>query len=157
MLRVDYDRLLSWLLPPFLRKAVMLSWLTVLITPIKSLYVSFVAYADFANYKLRGTGQVCSMQRVLNDRFDSTLRRIRIKDGDRFTRQFIFTSAEDNPVYLGTVYIHDKDDYIDSGVDFTVVLPPDVFTGLNANTLSEMKANINFYKLDGKRYKIISA
>src|ERR1035437_5972871 len=99
MLKIDYDRLLLWLLPPFLRKPVMLSWLTALITPIKSLYVDFVAYAAFSDYKLRGTGQVCSLIRVLNDRFDSTLRRIRIEDGSRFSRQFIFTTAENLPVF----------------------------------------------------------
>lgn len=157
MLKVNFDRLLLWILAPYARKKVWILWLTALITPIKSLYVEFVAYSNFANYKLRGTGQVCSLQRVLNDRFDPTLRRIRIEDGSRFTRQYIFTRAEVKPVYLGTMYIHDRDDYEDSGVDFTVLLPSDVYAALNTNTLNEMKANINFYKLDGKRYKITTA
>lgn len=157
MLRIDFDRLLLWLLPTFLRKAAWLAWLTALITPVKSLYVEFVAYAAFSDYRLAGTGQVVSIQRVLNDRFDATLRRISIIDGERFTRQYIFTAEENKPVYLGTMYIHDKDDYEDSGVDFIVVLPVDVYQSLNDNTLSELKANLNFYHLPGKRYKITTA
>jgi hypothetical protein len=154
MLKIDFDRLLVWLLPPFLRKIRMVSWLRALITPIYVMYVEFIAFADNANYRLRGTGQVCSMQRVLNDRFDTSLRRISIIDGERYARQFIFTTAENKPIYLGTVFIYDKDDYEDSGVDFTVQVPSDVYVALSNNALNEMKANINFYKLDGKRYKI---
>ena len=89
------------------------------------------------------------MRKALNDRFDITERRIRIVDGNRYQRQYIYTRGEQKPKYLDTIYLYDRADYGDTGVDFIVLIP----RGLRYNKF-EMESLIDFYKLASKRYKI---
>ena len=86
---------------------------------------------------------------ALNDKFDVSLRRIKITDGNRFQRQYIYTRGEQKPKFLGTIYLYERADYGDTGVDFIVLVP----RGLLYNEF-EMKYLIDFYKLASKRYKI---
>ena len=100
-------------------------------------------------YNLAYNGQVCYLRKVLNDRFDIAQRRIKIIDGNKYKREYIYTDGEKKPRFLGTIYLHDDADYSDTGVDFVVLIP----VGLNYNDY-EMRALIDFYKLASKRYKI---
>ena len=53
------------------------------------------------------------------------------------------------PLYLGKVFLYQRGDYIDGGVDFIVVLPQ----GLEYDRY-KLEALVNFYKLAGKRWTI---
>ena len=50
---------------------------------------------------------------------------------------------------MGIIYLYERADYGDTGVDFIVLVP----RGLQYNEF-EMKYLIDFYKLASKRYKI---
>ncbi|MBS7334267.1 MAG: hypothetical protein KIG88_11790 [Weeksellaceae bacterium] len=90
------------------------------------------------------------MEAVLNDMFDLDLRRVRIIEGDRYERNYIYTHAERKPKYLGTLFLRRAEDYSDTGYDFTVDM---------ANVFADwydVDALVKFYKLEGTRFNIIN-
>lgn len=102
---------------------------------------------EIKTYTTAHNGQVCYLRKALNDRFDIVKRRIKIADGNRYKREYIYTLGEQKTQILWVWCICDKiRDYADTGVDFIVLIP----TGLIYNEY-EMKALIDFYKLASKR------
>lgn len=152
---IDYRKLTRWLTPHVLRKARMMAWLNALVNPVVGVYRLFVRYRDAKLYQLAITPQVCYMEKMLNDRFDNTDRRIYIEDGQRFDPVYLFLEAENKPLYLyreveaQPVYIYTPGETSENGNDFIVFVP----AGLVYNA-TEMRALINQYKLAGKRYAI---
>lgn len=148
---IDYDRLLLLLLPTFLRKLGIVSLLQSATVALKSTYGNFSNNQISNLYKLVHNGQVCYLKKVLNDTFDPDLRRIKIIDGNKYTRQFIFSGAEQFPSYLGTMHLKQYSDYADTGVDFRVTFPAGYPL---APSIYQISATIEYYKLASKRYKI---
>ena len=127
----------------------MLAWLRALHFPLIKVVDDFNFNRNQNLYNLAHNGQVCYLRKALNDRFDIAQRRIKIIDGNKYKREYIYTDGEKKPKFLGTIYLRDDADYSDTGVDFVVLIP----AGLNYNDY-EMRALIDFYKLASKRYKI---
>ena len=146
---LNINKLVELLLPTFLRKEKMLAWLRALHFPLVKVVDDFNFNRNQNLYNLAHNGQVCYLRKALNDRFDVSARRIKITDGNRYKRQYIYTQGERKPKYLGVMYLRQNTDYADTGVDFIVEVPK----GLKYNDY-EMKALIEFYKLASKRYKI---
>lgn len=146
---LNINRLTELLTPTFLRKEKFLAWLRVLHFPLIEIVDKFNFNRNENLYNLAHNGQVCYLRGALNDRFDPSGRRIKIADGNRYQRQYIYTRGEQKPKYLGKIYLYDRADYGDTGVDFIVLIP----RGLIYNEY-EMKALVDFYKLASKRYKI---
>ncbi len=157
---IDVKKLSVLLLPTFLRKPKMVAWLHSLVTPLVSLHYVFMQKRAADLYNLNHNGQVCYLRGALNDAFDVELRRIQITDGNRYKRQYIYTEGENKPKYLGTMYLHDDSVYGDTGVDFMVLLPFDVWNehrtevGIGQFRFYKIEALVDFYRLAGKRYKI---
>lgn len=147
---LDIKKLTILLTPTFLRKERFLAWLRVLNFPLIEIVDKFNFNRNENLYNLAHNGQVCYLRGALNDRFDISARRIKITDGNRYKREYIYTLGEQKPRFLGTIYLRDDADYSDTGVDFIVEVPQN----LSYNNY-EMEAVINFYKLASKRYKII--
>lgn len=145
---LNINRLTELLTPTFLRKERFLAWLRILNFPLIKVLDDFNFNRNENLYHLANNGQVCYLRKVLNDRFDASQRRIKIADGNRYQRQYIYTRGEQKPRYLGKIYLYDRADYGDTGVDFIVLIPK----GLSYNAY-EMKALVDFYKLASKRYK----
>lgn len=145
---LDINKLTTLLTPTFLRKEKFLAWLRVLHFPLIEIVDKFNFNRNENLYNLAHNGQVCHLRGALNDRFDPSQRRIRITDGNRYKREYIYTRGEQKPKYLGKIYLYDRADYGDTGVDFIVLIPK----GLSYNAY-EMKALVDFYKLASKRYK----
>jgi len=155
---IDYNKLVVWLLPTFLRKVKLFTWLQVLIAPIKELYSDFLKFRKRVNYKLSHNSQVCYLQKVLNDAFDTELKRIYIENGIFLQALYVYTPEEQLPVYIDTQYIYSDADLMGGADDFIVRVPielkpasPIALEGF----LSDMKALINEYKLGSKTYNII--
>lgn len=148
---IDFDRLVSLVIPPMFRQITGLLWLRSLISPLKIVYSQFNACRSANLYNLDHNSQVCRMRKMLNDAFDPELRRVSIGEGNQFDRQYIYTHVEEQPKYLGVMYLRQRSDYADTGVDFRVIIP-DGFD-LPA-VVFQMRAAIDFYKLASKRYKI---
>lgn len=92
------------------------------------------------------------MRGVLNDYFDPDLRRITINNTGSKTQDYIYTQAENLPVYLGTMWLEPEFNYEGSKVDFLVNVPQELMN----TKLNEIIATLEFYVLAGKSYQIIA-
>ena len=159
--QLDIEKLSLLLIPTFLRKAKLVGWLRMLVAPIGRLHYDFTLKRAADIRKLSLNGQVCYLRKALNDTFDPLLRRIRILEGSQYQSQYIYTEAERKPKFLGTMYLRRGVDYADTGVDFIVKVPQEVWDSQKTPTSEigryrffEMEALIGFYKLASKRYMI---
>jgi len=149
MYNFNIDKLLVLLTPTFLRKRKLVAWLRTLAMPLNKLLDDFKVHRERDLYNLTHNSQVCYLRKVLNDEFDSQLRRIKIEDGTRNIRRYIYQRNVNRPLYLGRMFLYLRGNYIDGGVDFVVVLPQ----GLEYDRY-KLEALVNFYKLAGKRWTI---
>ena len=145
----NIDKLLVLLTPTFLRKRKLVAWLRTLAMPLNKLLDDFKVHRERDLYNLTHNSQVCYFRKALNDEFDPQLRRIKIEDGTRNIRRYIYQRNVNRPLYLGRMFLYLRGNYIDGGVDFVVVLP----RGLEYDTY-KLEALVNFYKLAGKRWTI---
>lgn len=145
----NIDKLLVLLTPTFLRKRKLVAWLRTLAMPLNKLLDDFKAHRERDLYNLTHNSQVCYLCKALNDEFDSQLRRIKIEDGTRNIRRYIYQRNVNRPLYLGRMFLYLRGNYIDGGVDFVVVLPRDL-----EYDKYKLEALVNFYKLAGKRWTI---
>lgn len=150
--KIDFDKLILLLLPTFLRKPVLFGYLKALISPIASLHYRWSQMRDENLKVLQYNSQRCYMRGVLNDRYDPNLRRITISNTSNKTQDYIYTQAENIPVFLGTMYLEQDFNYAGSTVDFLVQVPQEL---INTN-INEIAATIEFYVLAGKSYQIIA-
>lgn len=145
----NIDKLLVLLTPTFLRKRKLVAWLRTLAMPLNKLLDDFKVHRERDLYNLTHNSQVCYLRKALNDEFDPQLRRIKIEDGTRNIRRYIYQRNVNRPLYLGRMFLYLRGNYIDGGVDFVVVLPQ----GLEYDRY-KLEALVNFYKLAGKRWTI---
>lgn len=140
--------------PPFLRNSVLMAFLYSFIKPLNELYQLFIISRKANLIKLKFNYQVCSLEYRLNDAFDPLERRIKIESAIIYDLIFLFTEAEDDPFYNKTKWLSDNPIYLRteaelySMYDFTVLIPD---TNIN---LFRLRAEIDFYKLPSKQYKI---
>lgn len=149
MYNLNIDKLLILLTPTFLRKPKLVAWLRMLATPLHKVLYNFQRARQDDLYNLAHNSQVCYLRKALNDEFDDEKRRIRIEDGKQKQRLYIYPRSANKPLYLGRVFLYQRGDYIDGGVDFIVVLPKDL-----TYDKYKLEALVNFYKLAGKRWQI---
>nr|WP_314801619.1 hypothetical protein [uncultured Capnocytophaga sp.] len=149
MYNLNIDKLLVLLTPTFLRKRKLVAWLRTLAMPLNKLLDDFKVHRERDLYNLTHNSQVCYLRKALNDEFDPQLRRIKIEDGTRNIRRYIYQRNVNRPLYLGRMFLYLRGNYIDGGVDFVVVLP----RGLEYDKY-RLEALVNFYKLAGKRWTI---
>ena len=152
MYNVDFAKMINELLPEKLRQPLWLKWLAGLASPMIKVHNAFISNRNANLYKMAHNGQVFSLTKVLNGRFDTTGRRIYISDGFTKDRVYVYKRIEVKPIYLDTIYIHNRADYVDTGVDFIVWVPVAVF--ISPQDLIEMEALVKLYKLASKRFKI---
>lgn len=160
---IDFAKLANILTPPFLRKRKLTDWLIVLLRPLGEVNLRFNKFRARSIYKVTHNGQVFSLQAVLNDAYDDTLRRIRIVDGAKIDPLYIYPEADDKPAYIypdgvePITYIYDDSILEDADFDFVVLIPveyrPADPQALNI-LLIQIRSLINYYKLASKRYTI---
>ena len=150
--KIDFDKLVLLLLPTFLRKPKLFGYLKALVSPVASLHYSWSRMREDNLKKLSYNGQRCYLRGVLNDRYDNDERRISIENTGNKTQDYIYTEAENLPVYLGTMFIEPEFNYAGTTVDFLVNVPAEI---MNAK-LNEIVSTLEFYVLAGKKYQIIA-
>lgn len=148
---INYNQLAALLTPTFLRKPKLLAFLSALVLPIQHLHIKWLLKRERDWYIINHTGQVYSLRNALNDFLDPSLRRIYISDGDSFPRDYIYTTSEIKPVYLGKIFVKTSAEYFGTGVDFKVHVPPEII----ASSIYEIKHIVELYRLASKRYMII--
>lgn len=149
---IDINKLVVLLAQTFLRKPRLLALLQSLTTPIATLQQQWYKKRLDNIYKLKHNGQVCYLKKAINDDFDASLRRIKIADGNKYERVYLYANSEKKqPKLLGKTFLRPVGDYADTGADFRVIVPQGFdFT----NNIYQLRALIDFYKLAGKRYLI---
>lgn len=154
---VNWDKLVIYLLPTFLRRPFLLGYVRALVAPLESLYYKWYNWRIDNIYKLEHTGQICYLRGSLNNKFDPVERRIYIGNGLLYDTQYIFTEAEEQDVWLeteesaDTIWLRTEAETADTGLDFIVYVPEEIYN----SQLDGLKAHIEFYKAGGKRYSII--
>jgi hypothetical protein len=152
---INYTKLVTERIPHELRFDELLALMLIFVSPVVFLYNLFINYRNFILYKIKITPQVCYMEKMLNDSYDASLRRIYLTDGLTQQAIFIYTEPENKPVYVYTetealpLYNYLEGETTGAGFDFVVNVP--LAVGFQ---LSEMTARVNEFKLAGKTFKI---
>jgi hypothetical protein len=152
---VNWNKLVSWLLPNELFKPKMFAWCKSLVVGVSSLHTLFLQFRKQTNYHLSITGQITKLVLLLNDKYDKTQRRIYITDGQRGDEVYIFLENEvkDLSLYTTTenqpIYIFNSGEVGANKAHFIVHVPLSIQFDEAA-----MRALINIYKIPGKRYQI---
>lgn len=142
-------------LPNRWRDAVSISFAMALVKPIRTLYNTWYNYRENNLYMLEHTGQICSLRKSLNDKFDPIQRRIYIDDAVQYDDVVLYTEAEDIPVTFYTeaegipVVLYTEAE-MDSDLDYIVYVPAQVFN----TQIHALKSHINYYNMAGLRYAI---
>ncbi|OBW40797.1 hypothetical protein AB670_02748 [Chryseobacterium sp. MOF25P] len=153
---IDFRKLAIEWLPTFNRMSVFTAIVLVMIAPVELLFNEFLKARKQNLIRLKTTCQKFSMQKRLNDIFDPLERRIEIVKAVLFDEKYLYTEAEDdqfktktkwlfgdeNPIYLYT------EAELYSDFDFLVKIPN---SGINE---LQLKAEIEYYMLQSKQYKI---
>ncbi len=129
MFNFSFPILIRNILAWFLRDESMQAWLEVLLFPAQELYDKFLSFKDDRLFFAKVTGQVESLENMLNKIFynDGDLREIYIEDGDRREPFYLFNKIENKAKYLYNkhenepVYLFNKDDVPE--YDFIVFVP----------------------------------
>ena len=152
---INFKKLVRWLTPNRLRMPIMLAWLQLLVSPVVSIYVSFLAFRKQKLYELGISPLVPDIERMLRDKYDFTLRRIYIGDAQDKPTTYLYNRQENKPIYLRKrseaqpkfLYTRGESGLLQD--DFIVWVPMDiVFDFLEMGTL------IRKYILPGMRFKI---
>lgn len=134
----------------------MIRYLQALVLPLDQLFYKWSNWRQDNIYKLEHTGQVCSLEGSLNDKFDPIQRRIYITDGQLYETYYIYTEAEQQERFINTeieegiVFLRTESETADTGLDFIVFVPQEIFN----IQIYELHAHIKFYKAGGRRYNI---
>lgn len=153
--QVDFYKLAVWLTPKFLRKQKFIILVKACLYPLISLHTTLMNFRSAKIYQIKITPQVCYLEMMLNDRYDSIARRITIGDAEWHLPWFLYQDAENKPEYLYTegeaqpVYVYTDGEAGEALNDFVVLVPAAV-----SFNEQEMKSLLNSYKLFGTRYKI---
>jgi len=146
---INFDVLKSNLVPERLHRTRLLLFLKFIVSGVVFLYQDLLRFRKQKLYELMITPQVCYLERLLNDRYDFTQRRIFITDGIDKPPFYIFQEAELKPKYLGKATIYTAGE---SGVlqdDFIIYVPFAL-----AFEEAEMRSLAKVYKLAGTQFKI---
>lgn len=147
---IDFYKLIQLLIPSFLRQPILKGFLKSIGAGLNTIHYKLTLFKSRIQYELEHNSQVCRLRKVLNDRFDDTLRGIKITEGYTHERLYIYTFVEQQPKFL-PLFVHQSTEYSDTALDFIVTLP----NYLNLSLIqTELEALINSYKLASKRYKI---
>lgn len=160
---INFDTLSRMMLPFSLRKKRMVNLLYCIHAPIRSMYAQMMSFRTEKEYRMRHSGQVFSLEKVLNDA--SPIQGIFITDG--IYTENILIPADGSSAYASyQVYASpDAEDetqtYIPAGLittetayDFIIHLPVALQASLYADVRNRLTALADIYKIAGKKYEI---
>jgi hypothetical protein len=154
---IGYKKLVTQLVPQVLRKPKLISLLYALADPVVYVYNLFLINRRNNLYKLMITPQVCYVEMALNDKYDSTGRRIQIIRPKSYDPIFLYKKIENKTQYLyrksetgkPKTWLIQKQEAAAFQYDFIVKVPATIAFNIN-----EMMAVIDNYILPDKVYKI---
>lgn len=157
---INFRKLGDLLTPPPLRKPVFIDWIETFLKPLEEVNVLFKKFRKNSIYKVTHNGQVCYLQKVLNDAFDRFPRRIYITDVFYIENLYIYPENDNKPVYINEtqpVYIYDDAAFDIPDYEFIVHMPIELKPAAEIDLINleiQIKSLVNYYKLASKRYVI---
>lgn len=103
MFSIVWNTLVTVFLPIWWRKTIHIAWLNLLVSQVKAMHTDFLNYRTDILYKINYNGQICYLQKALNDKFDP-LNGIYIDNVADITPPYIYRHAE----LKQTLYIHKR-------------------------------------------------
>lgn len=144
----DLDKLAIQSLPTKWRKTIHITFLKLLIYPFKLQLKRLNEERTRNVYLLEHDSRVGRVEKVLNDRFDFSERRIRIGFGNRIQSLYLYTEGEAQQTYLPKT-IYTQSEIATRNTDFTVLIPAAVI--YNEQELNYL---VRYYTDKDKQYKI---
>ena len=154
--KVNWNRLVKFLVPRPLQKPLLMALLYCFISPLKTNHKSFMGFKIDAEYRVKHNGQICYLQKMLNDKFDKYLRRIRVVNQAPKVALWAYYIEDEKPLFGyeleddKPLFGYNANDYYNA-FDFSVIIPESLLAFTN-----QMQAQINYYKLFSKNYQIKS-
>lgn len=161
--QVNWKSFIGNNLPIATRQPKIIAWLQCLFAPLISLHQEFKQYRIDSLYKITNTGQLCYLQKVLNDAIDPYGRRIMVKNALVKMPVYFYEPQENKPVSFFEVadnlpvYFREPIDFEGAGADFIVYLHSDLQPGVpevDARWFGQIHALIEYYKLFSKTYRL---
>lgn len=171
----DYDSLPELLTPEDDKTPEGLAFTQVLLNGVKTLHARFMAYREQTLFRLKFTGQVCYLEKVLNIKFNgglpaytgTTPTGIYISDGAFIDQKFRWNAIEGrmdgyrwNDAELTADPSRRLFRYGDgdaaANVDFIVHIPTACGSVSDVVFASSVKAWVNYYRQAGKRFSLVN-
>lgn len=155
MIQLELDDIVFYNTAPRLRSGLFLNLSNTIQEALKYNLNELYLSAERIRYENSFTGQVIYLEHILNDKFDFSQRRIKIKTPDLGSIVYLYNKLEDNEA---TFFFNKTENeppfYFQNNIEveslFIVVVP----TGL-LSSFTELRYWIEKYKLQGKKYIII--
>lgn len=147
-LLTNFIAIVDQLLPSFFRKTRVYILFDAMVKPLQTL-------ADRTLYQMQHDSRVIYLEKVLNEYFNVVTynpnshvatRQIYIIEAARPPKNYVYKNAENQPIYLGTIYLGKK---LSAAGHFIIMIPLSI--PFNEDRLRD---EIDFYKLAGKKYTI---
>ncbi|SFB79870.1 hypothetical protein SAMN05421780_101531 [Flexibacter flexilis DSM 6793] len=151
---IDFNKLAQDLLPSILRKSKRLAMLGVMLSPLATMYATWLVFLANAQKQALYNGQTIVLESILNDVFDPMLRRITLNNIANEIEPVFFPKNElaGEPVYIDKdtepMYIGLYADYLNA-TGLEVIVPIE----LNGNELA-IKSQLNRYLIASVKYII---
>lgn len=156
MYNISFKDIVNKLLPLALRKERVKAFLYALIKPLKDVNSTFSGFKDGIDYELRFNGQTIYLEHILNDKYDSILKRIYIEDTSAIDYTYLFNEVEAREkFYLRNlseatppIYLENITEQVNQ-THFKVKVPSTI-----TFSTPEMEALVDKYRKAGTNYTI---
>jgi hypothetical protein len=130
----------------------MIEFAYILLRGIRTTFFGFKHHITDTNDRLSYNSQYPNLQRLLNDKYDNSSRRIKVYDGtENENFLFAYPNEELKPIEIGFVVVKPMLEYT-SYEGFIVELPTDFEQ--NNDLINSIKQIVNNYKFSGTYYTI---
>jgi len=122
-------------------------FLEVLAHPLILLHNRFLSFRSEVLDKLSYNSQYPNLQRLLNNKYDKTLRRIKVLDGNHQNALIIYPHVDNIPA-VTPLMVYPASNY--SYPPFVVIVP----NSFNQNLINQIVKIVNTYKFLGTKFQI---
>lgn len=167
LFQIDYKRLVLQLLPPFLRQPRIFAFMTALTFGVEYAYHQFCDNREINLLRLRRNGQVCYLEKLLNDELDNYYRRISITDIENEYDRWLWAMDEEESYqwFVETEWLNEEGKLcskpenmvcsetllLSNTAWFYVTVP---FSESEVDSVNKLNSFLSEYKLLSKKYVI---
>lgn len=149
---VDYNKLVIQLLPTSRRKPLFIAFSKILMVPFNLILNDLKNQRQKNIYRLQHDSRIGKIEKVLNDSFDRSERRIRIFGNKRGSQLFSYFLDENKPKLYTPVYTYYGNELLAFTLDFEVVLPSNLL--INDAEIKRMERLVEIYADKDKTFII---